>query len=356
MAVARTVLLTALTLTPALTPRAAIAEGNCTTVELDVLPGSLPENPFAPQIVAWVEKPDGTFVETAYITEQTGTYGIGNRPGRFDFNSGPHWPYGRRITVFPVWAHRHGLIWDEVRFQNSDESNLSHPFNESSKESHFCRPLQPDEPSWDAFSCASQVFTDKGLLSTAKSSLYPPRNDVESSAPDDPVVDMFDLLNPFDAVSQATPEPGTFATLSWPVPETLPFGEYVMFVEVSREFDMNSTYNETLYPSPIGIPWMDYGQPYRGQPSVVYRVPFTIDAEDTTVSLTSEYVGYGDPEASTATSARPTTRSPPTCPDRAPPGCSWSRRMARRSASGSPRGRSPISSRRRCRPLRRWCR
>ncbi|MBA2545109.1 MAG: fibronectin type III domain-containing protein [Deltaproteobacteria bacterium] len=275
----------------------AAAEGNCTTVDLDLLPATLAANPFSPQIVAWVESPAGVYVDTAFITQQTGSFGIGNRPGRYDFNSGPNWPYGRRVTTFPVWAHRHGLQWDEVVFQNDDDSNLSHPFDQSSVENHFCRPLQRDEPSWDAYSCASRVFTDKGLFSTVgNKSLYPPRADLEAANQDDPVVDMFDLLNPFDTVSQATPPAGTLATLSWPVPETLPFGDYVMFVEVSREFDTNSTYNTSVFPAPTGIPWMEYGEPYRGQPSVVYRIPFTILADGTTTASTAEYVGYGDPE------------------------------------------------------------
>ena len=50
-----------------------------------------------PQIVIWIEKPTGQYVDTIFITQQTGLYGIGNRPGRFDFNSGPNWPYGRRV-------------------------------------------------------------------------------------------------------------------------------------------------------------------------------------------------------------------------------------------------------------------
>ena len=40
-----------------------------------------------PQIVAWVEKPDGTYVDTIYITAKTGRFGLGNRPGRYDFNT-----------------------------------------------------------------------------------------------------------------------------------------------------------------------------------------------------------------------------------------------------------------------------
>ncbi len=274
----------------------AAAEGNCTTVDLELVPAAMEGNPFAPQIVAWVETTAGVYVDTAYITAQTGSFGLGNRPGRFDFNSGPNWPYGRRLTVFPVWAHRHGLEWNEVEFQNKDESNLSHPFNQSSRETHFCRPMQRAEPTWDAMTCASTVFTDKGVFSETRKSVYPPRNDVERGTPDAPDVEMYALLNPFDSVSQATPQPGTFATLSWPVPETVPNGDYVMFVEVSREFDMNAEYDATRFPSPTGIPWMEYGEPYRGQPSVVYRIPFTIETDGTFVAAATDYVGYGDPD------------------------------------------------------------
>jgi hypothetical protein len=280
-------------------PESVHAEGNCTTIDVDFLPAAQAGNPFAPQIVAWIEDAKGVYVETMFITAQTGTFGIGNRPGRFDFNSGPNWPYGRRITTFPVWAHRHGLTWDQVVFQNGDEDNLSHPFNESSSEIHYCRPLQREEPEWDAYSCATTVFTDKGAFDTTTKSVYPPRADVDAKVQDDAVVGMYDLLNPFDAVSQSTPQPGSLAAFTYPVPETLPFGNYVMFVEVSREFDNNDSYNETVFPAPTGIPWTDYGQPYRGQPSVVYRVPFTIDPSDETSASTSEYVGYGDPTGET---------------------------------------------------------
>src|ERR1700712_5968467 len=93
--------------------RADAPAGTCRVIDLGFTPGGIPASATGPQIdpqiVAWVETPTGEFVSTVFITQQTGHYGIGNRPGRFDFNSGPNWPYGRRITVFPVWAHRHGL-------------------------------------------------------------------------------------------------------------------------------------------------------------------------------------------------------------------------------------------------------
>jgi hypothetical protein len=37
----------------------------------------------------------------------------------------------------------------------------------------------------------------------------------------------------------------------------------------------------------------EYGVPYRGQPSVIYRVPFTV-SEAETVATTDTYIGYGD--------------------------------------------------------------
>ncbi|HLL25147.1 MAG TPA: hypothetical protein VK427_23595, partial [Kofleriaceae bacterium] len=87
----------------------AAAENQCHVVELDLQPAVLATNaPMKPdsQIVAWVEDTAGHYVDTVFITQQTGTFGLGNRPGRADFNSGPRWPYGRRTAVFPVWAHR----------------------------------------------------------------------------------------------------------------------------------------------------------------------------------------------------------------------------------------------------------
>ncbi|MBA3817888.1 MAG: fibronectin type III domain-containing protein [Deltaproteobacteria bacterium] len=276
----------------------AAEDGVCQVVDLDFLPAELataaPMRPTS-QLVAWLEEPGGTFVDTIFITETTGTYGLGNRPGRADFNSGPNWPYGRRLGVFPVWAHRHGLSFPDVVFQNGNEDNLSHPFNESSVESRFCRPLVVSEPQWDAGSCASKVHTDKGVLGT-RTSNYPPRNDVTRAGPDHPSVEMFALLNPFDAVSQATPPSGAPAQLSWMAPQALPAGDYVLWLEVSREFDHNATYSVAARPAPDGIPWSDYGEPSRGQPSVLYQVPVTIAASGVHVASTLDYVGYGDPD------------------------------------------------------------
>src|SRR5437763_1203185 len=70
------------------------------------------------------------------------------------------------------------------------------------------------------------------------------------AATDHPSVDMYNMLNPFDAISSATPASGMPAQLSWPIPPTLAPGNYVLFVEGAREFDMNMTYNANTFPSP----------------------------------------------------------------------------------------------------------
>jgi hypothetical protein len=244
-------------------------------------------------------------------------------------------PYGRRIATFPIWAHRHGKLFPAVIFQNccssmsgtSDdpnycftlvndpskmspwdrefaecgENNLSHPFDQSSRELRYCQPYMPTDPKWakaDAMTCATLAYTDKGKFSATAKSLYPPRVDVNRNiATDAASVEQFKEMNPFDAVSQATPPGGVAQAIAWPIPDALPAGQYVMFVEVAKEFDHNATYSETAYPAPpgsgpLGISWSSFGKPYLGQPSVVYKVPFEITAAVSTAQ-TDTYVGYG---------------------------------------------------------------
>jgi hypothetical protein len=265
---------------------AAQTGSSCRVVQMEMTPTA------DLQIVAWVENPDGTYVDTAFITRTTGSYGLGNRPGIMEFDSGPLWPYGRRITTFPVWAGRHGMSWPMVLFQDTQDRQLSHPLAQSSRERFYCRPTKPEEPLWDATSCASTVYTDKGVLSDQMKSPYPPRSDIEfDAAKDDPSVEDMALLNPFDSVSQATPLGEEPFAASWAVPPEIPAGDYVLWLEVSREFDQNESYD---YPSPE-VAWSDYGEPYRGQPSVLYKVAFTLGT-DRTVASTLDYIGYGDPD------------------------------------------------------------
>jgi hypothetical protein len=324
-------------------PQRAVADiGECHVVDVKFTPGIAPtlsnERHEPSQIVAWVETPSGEYQQTIFITQQVGRYGLGNRPGRIDFNSGPMWPYGRRESVFPVWAHRKTpATFPLVVFRNCcgfgqppatddpaycemqindpmamppydrafaecGENNLSHPFNESSRENRFCQPFMPSDNKWiaaDAMTCATVAYTDKGKFSASRTSVYPPRADLVRTAMDSPSVEMFKAMNPFDAVSSATPPPGVAAKISWPIPDTLPSGNYVLWLEVAQAFDHNATYDTTAFPAPPatgpkGISWSGYGLPYRGQPSIVYKVPFTIGTTITTAT-TRDYVGYGDP-------------------------------------------------------------
>ena len=84
------------------------------------------------------------------------------------------------------------------------------------------------------------------------------------------------------------------------MPTTLAAGDYVLWVEAAQEFDANSTYSTTAYPSPSDVPFSDYGEAYRGQPSIVYSVPFTIGTSSTS-SITTAYAGYGDPDGADGT-------------------------------------------------------
>jgi hypothetical protein len=271
-------------------PPPAAAAPQCRVIDVQLQPSD------KLQMVVWLEDSAGGYVDTLFITDATGRRGIGNRPGRYDFNSGPRWPYGRRTTVFPVWAHRHGEMFPELHFQNDDDSNLSHPFNQSSAETFFCRPLARQEPGWDTATCSSPIFTDKGRFSATAVTRYPPREDIPMiGGIDDPSVGMFDQMNPFDTVSQATPAADLPFDLSWPMPGDLPPGQYVVMVEVSKEFDHNADYSVEDRPAPAGIPWSQYGLPYRGQPSVVYRLPITVESA-TMTAATSDYAGYGDPD------------------------------------------------------------
>ncbi|HUJ57085.1 MAG TPA: hypothetical protein VLX92_01270, partial [Kofleriaceae bacterium] len=276
--------------------------GQCHLVDVSFIPTD------QLQLVVWVEQADGTFVDTIYITQKTGIYGIGNRPGRYDFNDGPvvndMWPYGRRTGVFPVWSHRHGKTWPMIVFQDGIDDDLSHSVTYSSLEGDgvFCRPMDStsDKSDWDAGTCATpgNTFTDKGIFS-AQTSLYPPRTDLVTQKYDSPSVAQYAAMNPFQAISRATPPGGTCAQVNWPIPIDLPNGNYVMWVEASKTFDFNATYNAMVYPSPM-VPYGSYGLPYRGQPSIVYSVPFTISDTQATFS-TQSYAGYGDVDGSTGT-------------------------------------------------------
>src|SRR5262249_52403775 len=165
-----------------------------------------------------------------------------------------------------IWAHRRGVTYPRIVFQDRLDSDLSHAFSKSSSERYFCRPLLASEAAraeqtvMDTGSCASPTegpWTDKGMFDKQKSasdpaagvSLYPPRSDVKfTSGTDHPDVQMYALLNDLDAVSRATPPGGAPFQILVTVPTEVPDGAYTVWVEVGKEFDPNVNYR---YPSPV---------------------------------------------------------------------------------------------------------
>jgi hypothetical protein len=263
------------------------------------------------QIAVWVEDASGRFVDTVYLTRATASLGLGNRPGRMDFNSEILWPYGRRENALPVWAHRRGVVYPRVVYQDEEENDLSHAITDSSTDPYYCRPLRQGEDAWqatvDAASCATTAFTDKGKLSGVLTSLYPPRGDLAGRQEgDNGDMVSYGSLNDLDAISRATPRGDATVSVRWAMPAALPDGEYVAWIEVSRESDFNPSYNPESYPSPPGIPWSEYGHAYRGQPSVVWKLPFTVGATPLAV-VTDAYAGYGDPDGLDGTLRAPDT-------------------------------------------------
>ena len=98
-----------------------------------------------------------------------------------------------------------------------------------------------------------------------------------------------------DAVTMATP-PADFAqAVMYSVPNDWPSGEYVAWLEINTEGDYNGVFNDVTFPTPRVGPWdgwaMDTGYAYRGQPSVVFSVPFSLAASGMATAV--DPTGYG---------------------------------------------------------------
>jgi hypothetical protein len=267
---------------------------------------------FGPQIAVWVESADGaTFVDTLMVTNGVALYGIANRPGRWDFRSGPLFPYGRRMMALPVWAHRRGVLYDAVTMNDGMDDWMTFHEPVSSPESHFCRPMMKDEIV-DAITCASGTFRDaKGIFDqTQPRSYYPPRGDIldwstvcvpiissGGSACDFGDAPQYGLINDLDAIATATPTYDRGFTGTWTIPDQLADGDYALMVEVGKEFDGNAAFNHPSFIQPEEVAnYEAYGQSGNvGQPSVVYRVPFHFAAAaPIAAAAASAAVGYGD--------------------------------------------------------------
>ncbi len=295
------------------------------------------------QIAIWIESADGALFRTVGLTESVAVRGIGNRPGALQMNSGFRWPYGRREGVLPVWAYRRVAAgadpFPRVIFNGrasegnaSSAGSIGEPRN--TRDDYFClsfNRMTSTREALDAMTCPSVFMSNKGRYMTdadvsasygepwqdrdgtgrmrplSLTSLYPPRRDVVActgaGCGDAPEVGLFardarSIMPEIDAVTMATAAGHLPQQITFDVPADWPEGEYVAFVEVNVEGDYNGSYDDTTNPTPTQPTgtwdyWaMIYGYAYRGQPSVVYRVPFVLTAAGGEWSA-AEPAGYG---------------------------------------------------------------
>ncbi len=255
------------------------------------------------QIAIWLEDADGNFVQDVFVTQATGTLGIGNRPGRWDFLSSWRFPYGPRPGVLPIWAHAREITYPKLVFHDdnpSDANSLGWHENSSSPEPYFCRPLtqvEHDTISTDTLTCPSPaVFqSDKGRFSD-ETSVYPPRSDlVEFEAEHDHAdARMFSELNDLDTVTGATPAGYTPQLVTALIPaDVANGGPLVARIEIHLENDQNGKWAYDREDDHYVDPRLaSFGIPYLGQPSVLYEVTF--EPANAGFTPTDHYAGYGD--------------------------------------------------------------
>ena len=247
-----------------------------------------------------------------------------------------------------------------IIFQSRVEGYASRTCEDSTRDSYFCLSFTAEttrRETLDAVTCASAFNSDKGRILTAAdvakgysepamaggppvwqatdrlldlTSPYPPRRDFASCA-DASTVDVCmggssscqdhpdsatyadaarAVMPDIDAVTMATPPAAVEQLVMFSVPSSWPDGDYVAFMEVNTEGDYNSTYSASTYPSPCSaaapcpgaVKWdswaMSYGYPYRGQPSVVYKIPFTLGPAG--MFSTTTPVGFGSVDGTDA--------------------------------------------------------
>lgn len=255
------------------------------------------------QIAIWLEDAEGNHLRDVFVTQATGTLGIGNRPGRWDFLSSWRFPYGPRPMVLPVWAHARGKSYPKLVFHddNPDDANsLGWHENSSSPEPYFCRPLTETEHqtiSTDTMTCPSpSTFqSDKGRFDAVETSVYPPRADLVSfeDGHDHPDVMQFGAINDLDSVTGATPAGNQPEVLTVVLDRELAErGPLRARVEINLEGDGNDHWDFDREDDHFVDPRLSsFGIAWRGQPSVVYAVEF--DPMKQAFSSTDSYEGYG---------------------------------------------------------------
>jgi hypothetical protein len=297
------------------TPGSVAAQGGERLLEFQFTPTK------RAQIAIWIEDAGGGFMDTVALTSSVALRGVGNRPGALQMNSGFRWPYGRREGILPVWGHRRANApgaepFPLVIFQDrTSEGFASRTTVDASPDSYFCLSFDQTtttREALDAVTCASVFNSDKGRFATdddvrngyaepfvessgsenmrplGAGSIYPPRRDVEGLGQfDHPDVGRFvqearGVMPNIDAVTMATPAKDVPRTIQYIAPREWEDGEYTAWIEVNVEGDYNDIFNDETYPTPLSDMWdvwaETYGYPYRGQPSIVYAVPFTLGA------------------------------------------------------------------------------
>jgi hypothetical protein len=269
-----------------------------------------------PQVAVWLRDATGAFGYvgqdgkrkdgTLMVTNAVARRGIGNRPGRWDFLSGPLFPYGKRVMALPIWAHARGVTYPTVNMLEADcavggpgESCLGWHESYSSPELYYCRPLTDTDLNSalgvDAISCPTKFNSEKGKLDATTPNYYPPRSDLAMFGNNDTSdAHTYTTLNDLDAVAAATPAYGGPAERVWTVPPDLPPGDYVLMVEVNKEYDTNAS---NMHPDFVDQHLVGYGTEGNfGQPSVVYEVPLHIDLSTAAPSAgaITQITGYGD--------------------------------------------------------------
>lgn len=336
-------------------PALVIPAGPAGTQDAPAAPNRRLDVTFTPtdraQIALWIEREDGTFMATVRLTESVAYRGIGNRPGANQMNTGFRYPYGRREGALPVWAHRRHeatgttfprvFFWGRVSHDgiHSGEGYASinqDPSGSNTVDDHFCLSFDQEANALDAVTCASVFRSNKGRYVTdddvsteyaaepfhddegnstwrplSTRSLYPPRRDMGSecaNCTDHPDVFRFGedaraAMPGIDAVTMATLRGGDPYTVRFHVPDDWPNGAYVAWLEIHVEADHNDHYTTERYgpPEPDPLSGDDFwdswahsmGIPGRGQPSMVYRLPFDLLPDGGEWS-TAEPHGHGE--------------------------------------------------------------
>jgi hypothetical protein len=272
------------------------ARATCRSVELTFQPVD------RLQIAAWVEDDAGNFIDTVYVTRATGALGLANRPGNARFKSSYRWPYGRRVMVLPVWAHRRNHSYGYVVMGGQmgvdpDDNSIGYHESYSSAEQFYC---PPSSLALDATSCASAFMGSKGVYASGQMSLYPPRGDLSEFGPNDSDdARKFADDNDLQIISGATPPGGQLLqpSLEWIKSNDLPDGRYHFFVEASLEADFNAANQHPSFPD-FNSELRGIGRDVLGQPSIVYEVDVLVDGTARTAS-SDDYAGYGMWDGST---------------------------------------------------------